>query len=151
MSHLSGLSSTPEEIYCSYVSPIETNLLLYCLPYFRPSSFEQRGDTYEPPPHESSNNKGMGTAFSLPAGRTAKSYVASGVGLGRGLGTAGYGWLTRKDPPEIETAAERVVPIAIPTFGCVLNLSAPVKRVFASDQIHKDQRLHFIFMGSILS
>ena len=74
----------------------------------------------------------MGTAFSLPAGRTAKSYVASGVGLGRGLGTAGYGWLTRKDPPEIETAAERVVPIAIPTFGCVLNLSAPVKRVFAS-------------------
>ena len=74
----------------------------------------------------------MRTAFSLPAGRTAKSYVASGVGLGRGLGTAGYGWLTRKDPPEIETAAERVVPIAIPTFGCVLNFSAPVNQVFAS-------------------
>nr|VDC98918.1 unnamed protein product [Brassica rapa] len=61
------------------------------------------------------------TAFSLPAGRTAKSYIASGAGLGRGLGTAGYGGLTRKDPPEIETAAgrataERVVPIAIPRF-----------------------------------
>ena len=61
----------------------------------------------------------MRTAFSLPAGRTAKSYVASGAGLGRGLGTAGYGGLTRKDPPEIETAAGRatagrVVPIAIP-------------------------------------
>ncbi|KAL0814828.1 hypothetical protein Bca101_071271 [Brassica carinata] len=49
----------------------------------------------------------MRTAFSLPAGRTAKSYVASGAGLGRGLGTAGYGGLTRKDPPEIETAAGR--------------------------------------------
>ncbi|KAF2599519.1 hypothetical protein F2Q68_00008520 [Brassica cretica] len=129
MSHLSGLSSTPEEIVLLF---IKTDLLLYCLPYFRPSSFEQRGDTYEPPPHESSNNKGMSTAFSLPAGRTAKSYVASEVGLGRGLGTAGYGWLTRKGPPEIETAAGRVVPIAIPTFGCVLNLSAPIKRVFAS-------------------
>ncbi|CAN6801798.1 unnamed protein product [Brassica oleracea] len=62
----------------------------------------------------------MRTAFSLPAGRTAKSYVASGAGLGRGLGTADYGGLTRKDPPEIETAAGRatagrVVPIAIPT------------------------------------
>uniref|UniRef100_A0A0D3AUR3 Uncharacterized protein n=1 Tax=Brassica oleracea var. oleracea TaxID=109376 RepID=A0A0D3AUR3_BRAOL len=61
----------------------------------------------------------MRTAFSLPAGRTAKSYVASGAGLGRGLGTAGYGGLTRKDPPEIETAAGRatagrIVPIAIP-------------------------------------
>ena len=61
----------------------------------------------------------MRTAFSLPAGRTAKSYVASGAGLGRGLGTAGYGGLTRKDPPEIETAAGRatagrVVLIAIP-------------------------------------
>ncbi|KAF2564671.1 hypothetical protein F2Q70_00015561 [Brassica cretica] len=58
--------------------------------------------------------------ISLPAGLTAKSYVASGAGLGRGLGTAGYGGLTRKDTPEIETAAGRatagrVVPIAIPT------------------------------------
>ncbi|KAG5403076.1 hypothetical protein IGI04_009195 [Brassica rapa subsp. trilocularis] len=73
-------------------------------------------DTHEPPPHESSNNKEMRTAFSLPADRTAKSYIASGAGLGRGLGTAGYGGLTRKDPPEIETAAGRatagrVVPI----------------------------------------
>lgn len=84
-------------------------------------SFTTKLDTHEPPPHESSNNKEMRTAFSLPAGRTAKSYIASGAGLGRGLGTAGYGGLTRKDPPEIETAAgrataERVVPIAIPTF-----------------------------------
>ncbi|XP_009132242.1 uncharacterized protein LOC103856866 [Brassica rapa] len=84
-------------------------------------SFTTKLDTHEPPPHESSNNKEMRTAFSLPAGRTAKSYIASGAGLGRGLGTAGYGGLTRKDPPEIETAAGRatagrVVPIAIPKY-----------------------------------
>ncbi|KAF3593526.1 hypothetical protein DY000_02021701 [Brassica cretica] len=53
-------------------------------------------------------------------GPDRKAYVASGAGLDRGLGTAGYGGLTRKDPPEIETAAGRatagrVVPIAIPT------------------------------------
>ena len=101
---------------------LTTNLLIF---FFLMSldvlrSFTTKLDTHEPPPHESSNNKEMRTAFSLPAGRTAKSYIASGAGLGRGLGTAGYGGLTRKDPPEIETAAGRatagrVVPIAIPT------------------------------------
>ena len=70
------------------------------------------------------NEKKRTNEFSLPAGRTAKSYVASGAGLGRGLGTAGYGGLTRKDPPEIETAAgrataERVIPIAIPRSGFI--------------------------------
>ncbi|KAF3498619.1 hypothetical protein DY000_02055940 [Brassica cretica] len=54
--------------------------------------------------------------------RTAKSYVAIRAGLDRGLGTAGYGGLTRKDPPDIETAAgrataARVVPIAIPSHN----------------------------------
>ncbi|CAN7098526.1 unnamed protein product, partial [Brassica rapa subsp. narinosa] len=44
-------------------------------------SFTTKLDTHEPPPHESSNNKEMRTAFSLPAGRTAKSYIASGAGL----------------------------------------------------------------------
>ena len=82
----------------------------------------------------------MRTAFSLPAGRTANSYVASGAGLGRGLGTAGYGGLTRKDPPEIETAAGRategrVVPIAIPRQGTL----SP-RRVGATIQVSPQRR-----------
>ena len=107
---------------------LTTNLLIF---FFLMSldvlrSFTTKLDTHEPPPHESSNNKEMRTAFSLPAGRTAKSYIASGAGLGRGLGTAGYGGLTRKAPPEIETAAGRatavrVVPIAIPNIWCLFS------------------------------
>ncbi|WZZ40087.1 hypothetical protein YC2023_036346 [Brassica napus] len=84
----------------------------------------------------------MRTAFSLPADRTAKSYVASGAGLGRGLGTVGYGGLTRKDPPEIETAAGRatagrVVPIAIPNTrdGLLSSMVGPKANYFSRKTI----------------
>lgn len=72
----------------------------------------------------------MRTAFSLPAGRTANSYVASGAGLGRGLGTAGHGGLTRKDLQERKTAAGRVVTIAIPN-------SVP-HTIFFMDRLNQD-------------
>ncbi|KAF2620472.1 hypothetical protein F2Q68_00041396 [Brassica cretica] len=89
----------------------------------------------------------MRTAFSLPAGRTAKSYVAIGAGLDRGLGTAGYGGLTRKDPPDIETAAgrataARVVPIAIPSHNKgrqseVVKACGPIMQFTTEFNIHR--------------
>ncbi|WZZ09174.1 hypothetical protein YC2023_095095 [Brassica napus] len=63
----------------------------------------------------------------------AMSYVVSGAGLGRGLSTAGHGGLTRKEPPERETAAGRanagrVVPNAISTWSKFLKVDLTIKQ-----------------------